>query len=73
MVKLWLLNTGYCTANEQTLLRHAPRRTVKAHALAVLLEHPHEGLILFDTGYAPKLLELFKTFPSSIYGYLVST
>jgi glyoxylase-like metal-dependent hydrolase (beta-lactamase superfamily II) len=73
MVKLWLLNTGYCTATEQTLLRHAPRRTVKVYALAALLEHPQQGLILFDTGYTPRLLELFKTFPSSIYGYLTPT
>lgn len=73
MVKLWLLNTGYCTANEQTLLRHAPRRTVKAYALAALLEHPREGLILFDTGYAPRILEVFKRFPSSIYGYFTPT
>jgi glyoxylase-like metal-dependent hydrolase (beta-lactamase superfamily II) len=73
MIKLWLLNTGYCTANEGTLLRNAPRRKVKAYALAALLEHPREGLILFDTGYAPRLLEIFKTFPSSIYGYLTPT
>jgi glyoxylase-like metal-dependent hydrolase (beta-lactamase superfamily II) len=73
MLRLWLLNTGYCTANERTLLRHAPRREVKVYALAALLEHPREGLILFDTGYAPRLLELFKTFPSNIYGYLTPT
>jgi glyoxylase-like metal-dependent hydrolase (beta-lactamase superfamily II) len=73
MVKLWLLNTGYCLANERTLLRHAPRREVKVYALAALLEHPREGLILFDTGYAPRLLEVFKRFPSSIYGYLTPT
>jgi glyoxylase-like metal-dependent hydrolase (beta-lactamase superfamily II) len=73
MVKLWLLNTGYCTANEGALLRNAPRRKVRAYALAALLEHPQEGLILFDTGYAPRLLEEFKRFPSSIYGYLTPT
>jgi glyoxylase-like metal-dependent hydrolase (beta-lactamase superfamily II) len=73
MVRLWLLNTGYCTANERTLLRHAPRREVKVYALAALLEHPREGLILFDTGYTARLLEVFKTFPSSIYGYLTPT
>jgi glyoxylase-like metal-dependent hydrolase (beta-lactamase superfamily II) len=38
-----------------------------------LLEHPREGLILFDTGYAPRLLEVFKRFPSSIYGFLTPT
>jgi glyoxylase-like metal-dependent hydrolase (beta-lactamase superfamily II) len=73
MVKLWLLNTGYCTANEQTLLRHAVRREVKAYALAALLEHPQKGLILFDTGYAPRILEAFKRFPASIYGYFTPT
>jgi glyoxylase-like metal-dependent hydrolase (beta-lactamase superfamily II) len=73
MVKLWLINTGYCEANEQTLLRHAPHREVKAYALAALLEHPREGLILFDTGYAPRILEAFKRFPTSIYGYLTPT
>jgi glyoxylase-like metal-dependent hydrolase (beta-lactamase superfamily II) len=73
MVNLWLLNTGYCTANQQTLLRHAPRRTVNVYALAALLEHPREGLLLFDTGYAPRILEAFRAFPSSIYGFLTPT
>lgn len=70
MIKMWFLNTGYCTVSEHHLFQDAPRRMTKAHALAVLLKHPKEGLMLFDTGYSPRILEAFKTFPYCIYGRL---
>ncbi len=73
MMKMWLLNTGYCTVSEHHIMRGSPKRLVRAHALAMLLEHPREGLILFDTGYAPRILEAFNVFPYNIYGRLTPT
>ena len=66
-VRFWLLDTGYCTASEHHLMRGGEHKTVKTHALVVLIEHPRAGWILFDTGYAPRLLEAFKSFPFQIY------
>ncbi len=70
MIKMWFFNTGYCTVSEHHIFQDAPKRLTRAYALAMLLEHPTQGLILFDTGYAPRILEAFKTFPYGIYGQL---
>jgi glyoxylase-like metal-dependent hydrolase (beta-lactamase superfamily II) len=69
-VQFWLIDTGYCTASEHHILRGGEHRTIKAHALAVLLEHPTAGKILFDTGYAPRVKLAFKHFPFQLYGAL---
>ena len=71
-MKLWLLNTGFCAASEHHLMRGAPRRATTAHALCALLEHPR-GLVLFDTGYAPRVLDAFGVFPFWIYRALTPT
>jgi glyoxylase-like metal-dependent hydrolase (beta-lactamase superfamily II) len=73
MVKMWFLNTGFCTVSEHHMMQDSPRRLVRAHALAVLLEHPKEGLILFDTGYTPHILQAYRMFPFGIYGWLTPT
>ena len=72
-MKLWLLNTGFCGASEHHLMRGAPRRATTAHALFALLEHPTHGLVLFDTGYAPRVLNAFRVFPFWVYGVLTPT
>ena len=66
----WLIDTGYCTASEHQIMRGGERKSIKAHALAVLLEHPKAGKILFDTGYAPRVKLAFKHFPFQLYGAL---
>jgi glyoxylase-like metal-dependent hydrolase (beta-lactamase superfamily II) len=66
-VNFWLIDTGYCTASEHHIMRGGERKTIKAHALAVLLEHPTAGRILFDTGYAPRVKLAMKHFPFQLY------
>ena len=36
-------------------------------SLCFALEHPREGLVLFDTGYTPRFLEATRRFPYRIY------
>jgi glyoxylase-like metal-dependent hydrolase (beta-lactamase superfamily II) len=72
-MNLHLLNTGYCTTKENIMLRGGTSRTVKCHALVALIEHPKAGWILFDTGYAPRILRAFQQWPFSIYGWLTPT
>ncbi|MDX2005014.1 MAG: MBL fold metallo-hydrolase [Meiothermus sp.] len=67
-----LLNTGYCTAHEHMVLRGGRRATIRAHALAALIEHPG-GWVLFDTGYAPRVLDAFNIWPYRVYGWLTPT
>lgn len=69
-VNFSLIDTGYCTASEHQVMRGGERKTFKAHALAVLLEHSTAGRILFDTGYAPRVRSAFKHFPFGLYGAL---
>jgi hypothetical protein len=59
---LKILHLGTLEADEAYVLRHAnahkhysenkPRRTRKLPINAALIQHPEEGLILFDTGAA---------------------
>lgn len=54
------------------VLRGGARRVLKAHAVTALIEHP-TGWVLFDTGYAPRVLEAFGQWPYRIYGWLTPT
>jgi glyoxylase-like metal-dependent hydrolase (beta-lactamase superfamily II) len=72
-VKVHLFNTGFCAASEHHLLHGAPPKRTAAHAIAALIEHERHGLTLFDTGYAPRVLEAYKIFPFWVYGALTPT
>ncbi len=48
-------------------------REVRCHAPAFLLVHPSHGAVLFDTGYAPRLLEVFAHWPERLYKYATPT
>jgi glyoxylase-like metal-dependent hydrolase (beta-lactamase superfamily II) len=39
------------------------------HALVGLIRHPERGLILFDTGYADRMLEATRPWPYRLYRY----
>ena len=66
-IKLTLFQAGYCTQSAHLLMRGGPRQTVRFPAIFALLEHPQQGLILFDTGYAPNFYTLTRRFPYSLY------
>ena len=62
-----LLDTGYCLASEHHIIRGGRRRQVACHALVALLRHPTRGWVLFDTGYAPRLLDATRGWPFRMY------
>lgn len=62
-----ILDTGYCIALEQVVMRGGRRGKIRCHSIAVLLHHPEHGWTLFDTGYAPRLLESTRAFPYYLY------
>lgn len=62
-----ILDTGYCIAWEHHLVRGGQRKQVACHSLVALLCHPHHGWILWDTGYAPRMLDATQHFPFSLY------
>ncbi|HVU66498.1 MAG TPA: MBL fold metallo-hydrolase [Ktedonobacteraceae bacterium] len=62
-----ILDTGYCLARESHLLRGGARRLVACHSLVALLRHPEHGWLLWDTGYAPRMLEVTRRLPFALY------
>jgi len=62
-----ILDTGYCIAWEHHLIRGGQRKQVACHSLVALLYHPQHGWILWDTGYAPRMLDVTQQFPFSLY------
>ena len=66
-VRCHVLDTGYCLASEQHLLRGGARREIACHSLVALLEHPQHGWLLWDTGYAPRMLDVTRSWPYWLY------
>src|SRR5688500_15194306 len=62
-----ILDTGYCLASEHLLVAGGERRRVECHSIAVLLEHPTQGWFLFDTVYAPRLVDCTRRLPLRAY------
>ncbi len=67
VVKYLMLDTGYCLASEHHIIRGGERRTVICHSLVALLHHEIHGWLLWDTGYAPRMLTETTRFPFSLY------
>lgn len=68
--RLYLNYAGHCVAKESHAIRGGRNLKIKFHALWGLIEHPTEGYILFDTGYAQRFFECTKRFPNKIYAMI---
>ena len=53
-MKLRLLEAGSCLAPERVMRRDGRWARVRVPAGVALIEHPSEGVVLVDTGYAPR-------------------
>ncbi len=71
MLSLELFTTGYCVASEHHILRGGAHRAIHCHALVGLIRHPRHGPVLFDTGYARRMLTATSRWPYRIYRYLL--
>jgi glyoxylase-like metal-dependent hydrolase (beta-lactamase superfamily II) len=67
VVTCHLLDTGYCLASEHRLIRGGQRREVRCHSLVALLRHPAQGWLLWDAGYAPRMLDATERMPYALY------
>lgn len=61
------LNTGTCRHPQRMTIRDGSLRPVEYAAVAMLIVHPEEGPILFDTGYDPAFLAATESFPERLY------
>lgn len=69
MIKLpfEVLKVGHCYQNARMACRTQPWRTTEFPALVGLLRHPTVGVVLFDTGYAPRFFDVTERFPEKVY------
>ena len=65
-VEFEILYTGYCMAPEAIAIKSGKRKSIRFHANVVLIKHPTEGYILFDTGYAPRFFEVTAKWPEKM-------
>ena len=63
----YILDTGYCTATESHMIQGGVHRTIHCHSLAALFRHPSQGWLLWDTGYAPRMLHETLRWPYLLY------
>jgi glyoxylase-like metal-dependent hydrolase (beta-lactamase superfamily II) len=66
-VRCHVLDTGYCAALESLVVRGGAWRRVALHSLVAVIEHPVHGWLLWDTGYAPRMLDATLQWPYSLY------
>ena len=69
-VSVTIMSAGYCLQNQSVALSGYPSRQIKFPALFALIEHPTAGLILYDTGYAPRFYQHTRRFPYKLYALL---
>ncbi len=68
-MKFSFLVCGHTEQRERLALpRSGSWRVIQFPALVVLFEHPTEGIGLFDTGYAPRVDELFRRGKWRVFG-----
>ncbi|AEI47703.1 MBL fold metallo-hydrolase [Runella slithyformis] len=68
-----IFSSGYCTAHDWIVDPKNGRGKARFYATWLLLEHPREGLYLFDTGYSARFLEAARHFPDTFYGWATPT
>ena len=69
-VKLSFLQAGYTKHPEATVLAGGSRRPVRFGSSVAVIEHPTEGVILFDTGYSERFYTETRRFPNKIYALI---
>lgn len=70
MLRLHLFEGGYCTHRQKMALRKGSLETVTFPSIFGVIEHPHQGVILFDTGYSPHFFSATSPFPERAYRWV---
>ncbi len=69
-MKINILHAGYCTAPEHIAIQGGRWRSIHFPAMFALLQHPHFGPMLFDTGYSYRFFDETKKFPNRFYRWM---
>jgi glyoxylase-like metal-dependent hydrolase (beta-lactamase superfamily II) len=66
-----IVEAGHCHHVEAIVVRGGRLGLVRLPALVGVLRHPVEGVVLFDTGYAPRIHEAAAGWPRRLYPWIV--
>jgi glyoxylase-like metal-dependent hydrolase (beta-lactamase superfamily II) len=66
-----IVEAGHCRHLEALVVRGGRWGRVRLPALVGVLRHPSEGVVLFDTGYAPRIREAAAGWPRRLYPWIV--
>lgn len=66
-VTLTGFKVGHCRHPQAMAIRGGRWAPVEFPALAFLITHPSEGIVLFDTGYDPAFWQATESFPERLY------
>ncbi|WP_421796526.1 MBL fold metallo-hydrolase [Haliscomenobacter sp.] len=69
-VKVHIFHSGYCVAHGKVIDPVNGQKHCRVYATWALIEHPEQGLILFDTGYAPRFRSATAHWPYRLYALL---
>lgn len=69
-MKITILHAGYCTAPEHIAIHGGHWRNIRFPAMFALLQHPHFGPMLFDTGYSRRFFDETKKFPNRFHRWI---
>jgi glyoxylase-like metal-dependent hydrolase (beta-lactamase superfamily II) len=66
-----VVEAGSCVHLERLVVRSGRWRAVRLPVLVGVLRHPAHGVVLFDTGLAPRVRRAASPWPRSLYPWLV--
>lgn len=66
-VTLHVLRVGACRHLECMAIRGGRWKSIEFPALCGLIQHPEQGWLLYDTGYASHFFEATQSFPERLY------
>lgn len=72
-MRIDFMTAGYCTHPQKIAWAKGTWRSVRFPASVAVIEHPREGIILFDTGYSERFYAATKKFPERLYAQLTPT
>lgn len=69
-VRVRVRTAGSCVHPEHVVLRTLSRRILRFPAMFLIIEHPREGLVLYDTGYSQDFFEATAGCPEKLYAWV---
>lgn len=61
------MNCGYCLHPEFVTKKGGTYGSIQFPSTVILMDHPTQGVVLFDTGYTDSFFEQTRQFPESLY------